>query len=98
MGSAVKGGDMDVDMDDDDGLASSLDTRQLQHATDFELEDHWDEGDALDGRDRWPLCITLNIVSPGFLFFSYSLDLIPLIRYLQLTSWMLPFLNKLRHP
>jgi len=72
MGGAVKGGDMDVDMDDDDGLASSFDTRQVQHATDFELEDYWDEGDALDGRDRWPLCITLNMVSTRFLFIFHS--------------------------
>jgi exosome complex component RRP42 len=60
MGSAVKGGDMDVD---DDDLTSSFDPRLLQPATDFELEDYWDEGDVLDGRSRWPLCITLNIVS-----------------------------------
>jgi len=77
MGSAVKGGSMDVDMDEDDGLTSSFDTRQLQHATDFELEDYWDEGDALDGRDRWPLCITLNIVSTDFFTPLHSLDLTP---------------------
>jgi len=53
---------MDVDLDDN--LASSFDTRQLQRALDFELEDSWDEGDVLDGRDRWPLCITLNVISP----------------------------------
>lgn len=61
MGSAVKESDMDVDLDDD--LASSFDTRLLQRAVDFELEDYWGEGDVLDGRDRWPLCITLNVVS-----------------------------------
>ena len=89
MGSAVKGGNMDVDMDDDnDGLASSFDTRQLQHATDFELEDYWDEGDALDGSDRWPLCITLNIVSTDFLLplISHrSIDQIPPTHFLDAT-------------
>jgi exosome complex component RRP42 len=71
MGGAVKGSDnMDVDLTDE----SSLDTRHaLQRAIDFELEDHWDEGDCLDGRDRWPLCVTLNIVSilQSFLFFPH---------------------------
>ena len=61
MGSTVKGSDMDVDLDGD--LESSFDTRQLQLAMDFELDDYWGEGDVLDGRDRWPLCTTLNVVS-----------------------------------
>ena len=61
MGSVVKGGDMDVDVDEDD-VTSSFDTRQLQRAIDFELDDYWDEGEPLDGGNRWPVCITLNIV------------------------------------
>ena len=92
MGSAVKGGDMDVDLNDD-----PLDIRQLQRATDFELEDHWDEGDLLDGRDRWPLCVTLNVVSTAF-FQPPSFNTLSLIRWLQLTSWMLLFLKKHLHP
>ena len=64
MGSVVKGGDMDVDGEDDndDDVTSSFDTRQLQRAIDFELDDYWDEGEPLGGGNRWPVCITLNIV------------------------------------
>jgi len=42
---------------------SGLDTRQVAQAADFELKDYWTEGDILDGRDRWPVCITLNLIS-----------------------------------
>ncbi|PPQ90261.1 hypothetical protein CVT25_013086 [Psilocybe cyanescens] len=52
------------DMDVDEEVVSGFDTRQIQHATDFELPDYWDEGDVLDGRERWPICVTLNFVSP----------------------------------
>lgn len=51
-------GDMDVDED----TPSGFDTRQIQNATDFELPDYWDEGEVLDGRDKWPVCVTLNLV------------------------------------
>ncbi|KAH9477012.1 Exosome complex component RRP42 [Psilocybe cubensis] len=58
--AAAKGqGDMDVDEE----AVSGFDTRQIQSATDFELPDYWDEGEPLDGRDRWPICVTLNVVS-----------------------------------
>lgn len=58
--SAPGEGSMDVD---ESGLEhSGFDTRQVPTATDFELPDYWDEGEVLDGRQRWPLCITLNIV------------------------------------
>jgi exosome complex component RRP42 len=51
--------DMDVDME----ARSGFDTRQhTNKATDFELSDYWDEGDVLDGRDKWPVCVTLNLV------------------------------------
>jgi exosome complex component RRP42 len=45
-----------------DETVSGFDTRQLAKATDFELHDYWDEGEVLDGRERWPVCVTLNLV------------------------------------
>jgi 3' exoribonuclease family, domain 1 len=46
-----------------DGMdESGLDTRQSVQAADFELADYWSEGEALDGRDRWPVCVTMNLV------------------------------------
>ncbi|KAJ3983082.1 ribosomal protein S5 domain 2-type protein [Lentinula detonsa] len=51
-------GDMDVDQD----TTSGFDTRKVAHATDFELPDYWDEGEILEGRERWPVAITLNLV------------------------------------
>ncbi|KAI0258882.1 ribosomal protein S5 domain 2-like protein [Gloeopeniophorella convolvens] len=57
-------GDMDVDAE----TQSGLDTRQLTDvAADFELEDYWDEGPVLGGRDMWPVSITLNLF-PGVHF------------------------------
>ncbi|CAK5263680.1 unnamed protein product [Mycena citricolor] len=44
---------------------SGFDTRAIARAVDFELPDYWDEGEVLDGRDAWPICVTLNIVSVG---------------------------------
>lgn len=41
---------------------SGFDTQQIPSAADFDLPDYWDEGEALKGRELWPLCITLNIV------------------------------------
>ncbi|KAN0131625.1 Ribosomal protein S5 domain 2-type fold [Lactarius tabidus] len=57
------GNDMDVDPESQSGL----DTRSKASATDFELEDSWDEGPLLGGRDAWPICITLNLF-PGVHF------------------------------
>jgi exosome complex component RRP42 len=55
----VGDGHMDVDTEPPSGF----DTRQYTNkTTDFELPDYWDEGDTLDGRDKWPVCITLNLV------------------------------------
>jgi len=51
--------DMDVDTTGDSGF----NVRDVQTVTDFELEDYWDEGEPLKGRDSWPVCITLNLVS-----------------------------------
>jgi hypothetical protein len=58
------GNDMDVDPESQSGL----DTRSKASATDFELEDSWDEGPLLGGRDAWPICITLNLVRFSILF------------------------------
>ena len=65
---AMKGGTMwrergDDDMDIEASIRSGFDTRQYTNkATDFELPDYWDEGEVLDGRDKWPVCVTLNLV------------------------------------
>lgn len=49
-------------MDVDDGT-SGFDTRHMTRtAADFELPDYWDEGEMLHGRERWPVCVTLNLV------------------------------------
>lgn len=56
-----KEGDMDVDPEPQ----SALDTRKSSTgapATDFELEDYWDDGVVLAGRDVWPVSVTLNLV------------------------------------
>lgn len=59
----TQGGDMDVDQD----TRSGFDTRQQKSsAADFEITDYWDEGEVLDGRDRWPICVTLNMVGSFF--------------------------------
>lgn len=56
-----KGGDGNMDIDEE--ATSGFDTRnQLSKAIDFELPDYWDEGEVLDGRARWPICVTLNLV------------------------------------
>jgi exosome complex component RRP42 len=58
------GGDgMDVDSEPQ----SALDTRGAKApAADFELEDSWDDGVVLGGRDAWPLSVTLNLVRTFF--------------------------------
>ncbi len=61
------GGDMDVDPESQSGL----DTRSKASATDFELEDSWDEGPVLGGRDAWPVCVTLNLVPFSFPLLSF---------------------------
>ena len=61
-----KGGSEMMDVDPES--QSGLDTRRSKApATDFELEDSWDDGVVLGGRDAWPLSVTLNLVT---LFFS----------------------------
>ncbi|KAI0298722.1 ribosomal protein S5 domain 2-type protein [Multifurca ochricompacta] len=57
-----------TDMDLDPESQSGLDTRRSKApAADFELEDYWDDGPALGGRDLWPVSITLNLF-PGVHF------------------------------
>jgi exosome complex component RRP42 len=64
VGGAQAGAREDgMDVDDTPALTSGFDTRQtMSAALDFELPDYWDEGEALDGRSRWPICVTLNLV------------------------------------
>ncbi|KAI1788581.1 ribosomal protein S5 domain 2-like protein [Ganoderma leucocontextum] len=51
-------------MDVDQGT-SGFDTRDMgRTAADFELPDYWDEGEVLQGRERWPVCVTLNLLRP----------------------------------
>jgi exosome complex component RRP42 len=57
-----KGGNEMMDVDPES--QSGLDTRRAKApATDFELEDSWDDGVVLGGRDAWPLSVTLNLVT-----------------------------------
>ncbi|KAF8919465.1 hypothetical protein CPB85DRAFT_1276748 [Mucidula mucida] len=60
---AHKSGKASADMDVDEEVTSGFDTRQVSTAADFELQDYWDEGEVLEGRDRWPVCVTLNLES-----------------------------------
>lgn len=63
-----KGGNEIMDVDPES--QSALDTRRTKApATDFELEDSWDDGVALGGRDAWPLSVTLNLVHLFLLLF-----------------------------
>jgi len=54
-------------------ITSGFDTRDMARAAaDFELPDYWDEGEVLDGRDRWPVCVTLNLL-PSLHFLDATL-------------------------
>ena len=70
-----------AEMDVDSGPQSALDTRRTKApATDFELEDSWDDGAVLGGRDAWPLSVTLNLVhlsSSSSLFLLTFTDMVP---------------------
>ncbi|THH32697.1 hypothetical protein EUX98_g1496 [Antrodiella citrinella] len=61
-GNASKPADGKMEAADEASL-SGFDTRQIPSAADFDLPDFWDEGEALSGRETWPLAITLNIHS-----------------------------------
>ncbi|KAF8556704.1 ribosomal protein S5 domain 2-like protein [Imleria badia] len=55
---------MDVDVDADvEEQGGGLETKLVSRATDFELTDYWDEGAVLSGRESWPVCVTLNVLS-----------------------------------
>jgi len=87
-GGNKKEGDMDVDTEPQSGL----DTRKsIAPATDFELEDYWDDGVVLGGRDVWPVSVTLNLVtsvsppSSHRPFLSTTFDKFPGVHFLDAT-------------
>ncbi|KAI0364643.1 ribosomal protein S5 domain 2-like protein [Pilatotrama ljubarskyi] len=56
---------MDIDQRGGIPAVSGFDTREMvRTAADFELPDYWDEGEVLHGRERWPVCVTLNLLPP----------------------------------
>ncbi|KAL7278157.1 ribosomal protein S5 domain 2-like protein [Trametes coccinea BRFM310] len=58
-------GAMDIDQREAIPQTSGFDTREMvRTAADFELPDYWDEGEVLNGRERWPVCVTLNLLPP----------------------------------
>ena len=82
-------------MDVDPEPQSALDTRKSANApaTDFELEDYWDDGVVLAGRDVWPVSVTLNLVndlfsSPSFYrsFLSTISTKFPGVHFLDATT------------
>ncbi|KAG8215822.1 ribosomal protein S5 domain 2-type protein [Butyriboletus roseoflavus] len=54
---------MDVDFDGQAEERSGFEREGLSRATDFELTDYWNEGEILSGRESWPVCVTLNVLS-----------------------------------
>ncbi|KAF8645994.1 hypothetical protein AX16_007420 [Volvariella volvacea WC 439] len=67
--SASEGMDVDTDANPESGL----DTRRRPPAQDFDLPDYWDEGEDLQGKQRWPVCLTFNVV-PKAHFFDATLE------------------------
>jgi exosome complex component RRP42 len=56
--------EMEVDAAGKDAFKSAIiGPRQAKSTVDFELEDYWDGGVPLQGREALPVCITLNLVS-----------------------------------
>ena len=51
-----------MDVDETAHVGSALDMRETVQISDFELSDYWDEGEPLDRRQIWPVCLTLNLV------------------------------------
>ncbi|KAG9004283.1 hypothetical protein FRB90_011010 [Tulasnella sp. 427] len=58
--------DMQVDEPKGDALGSAVKGSRVakKPAGDFELEDYWDDGLPLKGRDVLPICVTLNLLPP----------------------------------
>ncbi|KAF8130595.1 ribosomal protein S5 domain 2-type protein [Boletus edulis] len=56
-------GDVGMDVDVDEEAGGGFETKGESRATDFELTDYWDEGEVLSGRESWPVCVTLNVLS-----------------------------------
>ncbi|KAH0835685.1 ribosomal protein S5 domain 2-type protein [Lanmaoa asiatica] len=54
---------MDVNFDGQAEEKDGFETKGVSRATDFELTDYWDEGMVLGGRESWPVCVTLNVLS-----------------------------------
>jgi exosome complex component RRP42 len=93
IGNGTGERDMDVDVQEQSGF----DTRpHTNKATDFELPDYWDEGEVLDGRDKWPVCVTLNLVCVLSLGAALQSILNELYSCHQYIIWML--LPKRKHP
>jgi exosome complex component RRP42 len=92
------GGDMDVDVEPTSGFDTMNYTSK---AVDFELPDYWDEGEVLDGRDRWPVCVTLNLVR-GFRYLFFK-DIGRTVAHAiyrscrQYIIWTQPFGKRHRH-
>lgn len=95
-GSGAQVGSRDMDVDED--TTSGFDTRHITNATDFELSDYWDDGEVLDGMDRWPVCVTLNLVCKCFVTSLASItNTFMEYRNLQCIILMLPRKRKPRH-
>lgn len=89
MAANVADEDMDVEADVDVGVEvdekeertavaarSMLGTRTTTaRAADFELADYWDEGEVLEAKDVWPVCVTLNVVRRAPLVVVVVVDL-----------------------
>lgn len=58
-----RGDEMDLDESKMDTLKTAITRPKKLKASDFELEDYWDDGRPLQDRERLPVCITLNVVS-----------------------------------
>lgn len=78
----ARGGKPSVDAMDTDataaediasGGASGFDVRRQDTAGDFELVDDGEEGKSLEGREGWPVCVTMNVFDPSSSA-SYFLD------------------------
>jgi exosome complex component RRP42 len=65
-GGKAQGERMDVAAQGEEEGRSALEPTTVSRVTDFELTDYWDEGEALEGRDTWPVCVTLNVVCSSF--------------------------------